>query len=657
MTLTAAGEFAVDSDEGLLACFETTVGTVFSSLCRLTVGERRTAERLLLETYLHLQRVAPRLSSTEVASHWLVLAAHRLYLDDADVSAPSVRTSDSRLAMDWTQNRWTAALDALASLTPIERAALNLREVECHTITEIAQLLRITDGETDALLDKSHLALRQAAIGETASEAFGHTDVWLDDKVRDGIRALLFTNGQRRAKAKTIEASRRSRNVGRMSAVAGGVMLALLARWVVSGPNEDGAPLRFDLPTIASVDPASVGSGNTIVLPGAAAPTTPKSSSSKTVTYDLAEKIPGAQNETTVLMANDFLTDALGVVPDVIVRYTNGRVGLSWHGPCNRPAVRVYFANLADGVGLMLVTGAFPVVSCIGMPDRWTAVVDPGMALSDGPIRPLTTSLVADPLYQGFAEAAGPAAVVGPYDLGIVIGANDLGVGGFGSALVDQANRPWSYLAESACRDYTTTRYQSPVGALFEVRTAIAGELLGSQRTETDPYDCPTHVLVGLDGVFPQPNGGATGPPKNCHSPFGSITDVPGERPYTSQFYDGDWSTWDNCLVRIDVIFSKTLSANCGGPARTITFADDVGQPMGPVARTLTYLRDPFGVVPGNRGALLHSVAVPRVAVDSGLRHGTDELWTVPGDQSAIYVVTPQGVDRWPRLSEATHCD
>jgi len=81
-----------------------------------------------------------------------------------------------------------------------------------------------------------------------------------------------------------------------------------------------------------------------------------------------------------------------------------------------------------------------------------------------------------------------------------------------------------------------------------------------------------------------------------------------------------------------------------------------VPEPDGSLGRQ--YLRDPFGVFPG--GSLLDSYAdgveLPADASPSGYR--TDdrrELWFTEADR-AVYVVTPDGVERWPRADEPIGC-
>ncbi len=71
------------------------------------------------------------------------------------------------------------------------------------------------------------------------------------------------------------------------------------------------------------------------------------------------------------------------------------------------------------------------------------------------------------------------------------------------------------------------------------------------------------------------------------------------------------------------------------------------------------YVRDPFGVfdgVPGFLDTYAEGVELPDDATFSGYRAaGGVELWFTPDDRAA-YVVTPDGIERWPRHAEGIGC-
>ncbi|MCV0402213.1 MAG: hypothetical protein K5924_00730 [Chloroflexi bacterium] len=70
------------------------------------------------------------------------------------------------------------------------------------------------------------------------------------------------------------------------------------------------------------------------------------------------------------------------------------------------------------------------------------------------------------------------------------------------------------------------------------------------------------------------------------------------------------------------------------------------------------YVRDPLHVLPANAlfGSYAEGVELPADATFSGYRSAKgEELWFVPEDRAA-YVVSPNGVERWPRVKQALAC-
>jgi hypothetical protein len=76
-------------------------------------------------------------------------------------------------------------------------------------------------------------------------------------------------------------------------------------------------------------------------------------------------------------------------------------------------------------------------------------------------------------------------------------------------------------------------------------------------------------------------------------------------------------------------------------------------------ALTKHYVRDPEGVFGGHPGLLYDyadGVELPADAIDSGYRTQDElELWFTDAD-TAAYVVTPEGVERWPRADPPIGC-
>lgn len=70
------------------------------------------------------------------------------------------------------------------------------------------------------------------------------------------------------------------------------------------------------------------------------------------------------------------------------------------------------------------------------------------------------------------------------------------------------------------------------------------------------------------------------------------------------------------------------------------------------------YLRDPLGVIRQEQtlfDTYAAGIAIPADADDSGYRSGELQLWFTPAD-TAAYVVSPDGVERWPRFELTAIC-
>jgi hypothetical protein len=78
------------------------------------------------------------------------------------------------------------------------------------------------------------------------------------------------------------------------------------------------------------------------------------------------------------------------------------------------------------------------------------------------------------------------------------------------------------------------------------------------------------------------------------------------------------------------------------------------GRPLGrrytSRADIVEYVRDPDGVFgrPELTVGLDLDAALPAEARDSGYRRDDARLWTVPGDESAVWLVDGELVERWP---------
>jgi hypothetical protein len=633
VTITAERGFAVGDAAGVLECFDATAGRVFAALCHLSVGELAPAERLLERTYRTLLDVGAHIG--HVDAEWIVLTAHRLYLDDVAEHLP---INTDHPGDEWSRSHWGIALDSIGAMSPTDRAAVSLEVIEHCAIGEIARCLRMTDFDATPLVTHARLDLQRELGDEPIADAFRHAELWLDDVLRTTVRNVIEAGGK--SPERDAADARKVRVLKAVAAFAAGVLAFAIVRWVSDAPSaEENIPDAFrvapSLPTPASTPGATGGNGNGVVVTG----------QHEGGSYTMILPVLGARGESLTYLAPD-LTDFAEVVPDTIVRYANGKIGVAWTGPCNRPASTVQLANLTAGVGLRLITGAFPAVACTGMPDRWTTVVEPTIALDDGPIYPLSGPSTLDTSFTGYAHdtrSLGTSTIA-------------LGDADFGSALVDDANKPWIYGAGCSSQ---VDRYSSATGPIFEVRLNI---LQPGTLTAGDEIVCARlasrQVLYSDTGAqWPQLDHQRGQTLRNCHGPWKSLTDVPDKPSFTTTFYDGEWSTWDGCLVSSRVINSRIAGGSCAGDGvRLIAFNDVLGERIGPQERTRTYLRDPSLIVAGTRLPLLHYLTPPVSLVDTGLRFGTDELWVSTKSSDAIYIVQGSDVERWPLLDGTPTC-
>ncbi len=637
----AQANAARDQPVDALGWFDRDGSAVFASLCRVTAGDRVFAADVLRQTFVELDRADRATDPEPIDRRQLLLTAHRVYL--ADRRADDYYDDDNLVRglvgdeSEWALDRWGQALTALRGLTSRERTALNLHLSDGIALADVAALLQQPEAEVTALIDSGQRALLVTGTHEPVLDVMRHAEVWLGDDERDDVRVALGAATQRAAPktdSRTDEASRRRWRPTKgaaLSAVVVGVLAAVGVRWVQT------------LPDVKSPPP--------IAIDGLAEPETPsgqfivRSSSDDQIVVEVT-RVPDALAGAEVIFMASGLTDPLVVVPDAIIKYSDGKVGLSWHSPCNRPAIAVAITNTVVGAVIELTTGEFAVVSCIGMPSRWSAVVEAALPLAEGSIRPVGEDKNLNTTFDGYVEASAPGGTAKPIS-------EDAG---YSSALVDDANQPWVYGIGCSSR---FARYQSPIGAIFEIRTETVDP---DSFSSSDAIVCNNlasrPVLAGPgQATFPQSNAFASGEPVDCRGPFGSQTEVPTLPPYNSRFYDGDWSTWDGCLVRSDVIFSQsTFEACVGADVRTVTFAATIGERITSASETVTFVRDPGQVISGTRAPLLTYVIAPNDLYDTGLRYQNQQLWFSPGSMNAVYVRVGETAERWPLLTDAVAC-
>lgn len=144
-----------------------------------------------------------------------------------------------------------------------------------------------------------------------------------------------------------------------------------------------------------------------------------------------------------------------------------------------------------------------------------------------------------------------------------------------------------------------------------------------------------------------------------CDQSDGAITDVSTEPPGVRQtgWYD-IWRTADGCVIRIDVIAGVPQHCGLVG-ARALSLGDPPGSRMRDGGDALTYIRDPMNLLgdAATARAFDADADLPENAVDTGFRHRTgQQLWLADDDLSAIYLVAPHSVERWPVDAQPPSC-
>lgn len=155
-------------------------------------------------------------------------------------------------------------------------------------------------------------------------------------------------------------------------------------------------------------------------------------------------------------------------------------------------------------------------------------------------------------------------------------------------------------------------------------------------------------VVAGCGGVRPEQVD--DGSPERCDAEAGSVTEVATEPDWRFRAYF-DWADRDDCLVRIDVITDHRGSDHCNEQsARVITTGTPLGERFTNREDSSSYIRDPKGAygVPAFTEDLDLDADLPDAAEDTGFRQADTELWAVPDDPSAIYLVDGDDVERWP---------
>ncbi len=587
----------------------------------------------------------------------MILAAHRRYLDRT--TNPAIQAISVALETQWITTGRSVALARIAELTPRQRAALNLHLVEGVHLDEVSALLSLTHAETASLIN-SATSMMLVDVSEVAA-IFAHAELWLGDEERESVRAALETRHGRPGDSDDRHGPRGTRvTAGKaVTAVAIGAMLAVGVRWAQSPGTSNSDQSSADASpgsTVPVVDATSQSDNPPAVVTEGAFVQDSDDSSPPIVITDVGDGLSAAE----LIVMGSGLTDPMVVVPDQIVVYSDGRLGMSWTGPCNRPALAAAVTNTVAGAIIELTTGAFPVVSCLGMPDRWTAVIDTTTPRSQGVVRAVDSD--GKVVITGYTFVNTESEQIRQYRPGA----------GYRSALVDDAGQPWVY--GSGCSTVQQA-IDAPGGVLYSVRTdTVDPQQLSTGDASVCQALAQRPALSGPNlAVFPQPpydsDRAIVATPTACDGPAGSPTEMSGQMGAdpvttfpvpTADLSDGDWSTWDGCLVRSDVISSQSEFPRCvGAEVRTVTFAVPIGERMTTDRETVTFVRDPSGVVNGRRPPFLSYSVPPSDLVDTGLRFGDQQLLVSPRAQQAIYVRVGGPnviVERWPPLIDEMIC-
>ena len=139
--------------------------------------------------------------------------------------------------------------------------------------------------------------------------------------------------------------------------------------------------------------------------------------------------------------------------------------------------------------------------------------------------------------------------------------------------------------------------------------------------------------------------------PHDCQGERGGATDVAGEPPWRQHAPYRVWTDEDGCRIRIDVLAERPGPEHCDWQSASVLIT---GRPVGAryssVEDNVEYVRDPEGTFgrPELTNGLDLDADLPDNATDTGFRRGAAELWTVNGDDSAVWIVERGRAERWP---------
>ena len=581
--------------------FDLNAARVYASLCHLTGGNHRAADELLVATY----RTVPAGRAT--TPQWLTFVAHHLALGHTLTADP------------------TDELAFWAKLSAPQRVAIHLRLVERLSVTEIANGFGLAEADVSTLIAQGLRQCPNATTGSDLVRWLRPTESWLGDDVRNQLRPASTPAPKpvpkAKAKAKAKQTLRR-RSKATLTAVAAALLLVGIIVLSIANSGDRRAAVA------STTEPASGGPATPDATAGTGTETTDQPAFSEIINLANTVRFPGGGPSNVTFFTNVDLPDRQLVIPDAIVLLPNRKVGLSWTSPCNRPANFVTLTELPDGLGLQLFTGAIDIRSCTGMPTRWTAVFQMLTDAGSSIIVPVSDEGLLDLGYQNSYTAS---------DNSASSSASDLGSRSY-AALVDADDQPWYY--GTGCVTPTVLRFESPVGPIFETVATLSDQSLGSTSEELTCIALAKRPVVrSHDGLnFPRLFGRPSDR-VDCRGPEGSFRDLYNVGDDGVAKSTSNWTSWDGCLIRGDVIAETDLTQACGiAGARALTVNID--------GRTAVYVNLGVGGYPDAQIKPSRTTD----AYDTGLANDSEELWLSPSHPEFAYIVTDLEEVAWPAV-------
>ncbi len=136
-----------------------------------------------------------------------------------------------------------------------------------------------------------------------------------------------------------------------------------------------------------------------------------------------------------------------------------------------------------------------------------------------------------------------------------------------------------------------------------------------------------------------------------CGADGGSATDIESEPDWRRHADYRPWTDGEGCLLRIDIVAERSGPEHCGWEkADVLIVGQPLGEPYTSPEDAVHFVRDPAAVFGQRELAAGYDpdASLPDDAVDSGFRRDDVSLWHVPGDQTAVWLVSGDTAERWP---------